>query len=445
MEKLYNNRILTKFIIIQPLIDIITSLMINEFNLSISIGMIFRFIFLAYSLIYILKNRNNLVNIYLVVWIIYLLTNLTGNILFNYKFEFILYFKSISKLIYFPIVLLFYTLYFKKNEQLDGFSFVMIGLIIGISLFLSVITNTAYCSYSSYENCYRKGIVSWFNSANEYGLILISILGFTIIDLFKKENIYNILSLIFTVIFLCILGTKASYIGCVGILLSSFVFYIIYNKHMKKGINRLVSVFIGLLSLSVLISTFKLPIYTNLVGSYERAYENSGAKVCEFCSPRFDKTSDEIKEEISNSIIYSGRSEFLNAYKVMYKNSSVFSHLYGLNESDLVYNGVNYTHIVERDFHDLFFQYGIIGFIIELSLPMYLIYLMIRKNVKEKKIVVNEEIFVLFITLSLILLGSYLAGHFLFSPGVSIYVAYGSSLLYKKVMNYEKENRDISN
>ena len=118
---------------------------------------------------------------------------------------------------------------------------------------------------------------------------------------------------------------------------------------------------------------------------------------------------------------------------LMYKNSSIFSKLYGLVYSDKTYNGIHYEKLVERDFHDLLFQYGIIAFVLELILPLYLIFKIIKKNILSRKLIIDEEVFVLTIGICLVLLGSYLAGHFLFSPAVSIYVAYSIALLYKKV------------
>lgn len=433
MDKFYNNRMLTKFMLIQPLIDIITSLMINEYNLHISLGMIFRFIFLIYAGIYIIKNRDSKINIYIILWCIYLLTSFIGHILIEPRFNVISYFSNTAKLIYFPIILLFFIVYFKKNPELERFTFIIIALIIGISLLSSVITNTTYCSYSSYENCYHKGIVSWFNSANEYGLILISLLGFSLIDYIKNKNIYNIVSSLITIIFLCVLGTKASYVGCVGLLCCSFIFYIIYNKFIIKNRLNIKSLFfLGGILLSVLVVTIKLPIYTNLIGSYEKAYQNSGMNYCSTCCPKFNKTTEEIKNEISSTLVFNGRDDFLIANKEMYKNSSIFSKLYGLTSNDKIYKGIRYEKNVERDFHDLLFQYGIIGFIIELILPIYIFVSILLKSIHKGKNKIDEEFLILTTTIGFILIGSYLAGHFLFAPAVSIYVAYSISLLYKK-------------
>ena len=108
MDKFYNNRVLTKFMLIQPLIDIITSLMINEYSLSISLGMIFRFLFLIYATIYILKNRDDKIKAYALIWVVYIFISFIGNIILNDGFSLTSYISHIAKLIYFPIILLFF-------------------------------------------------------------------------------------------------------------------------------------------------------------------------------------------------------------------------------------------------------------------------------------------------------------------------------------------------
>ncbi len=46
MKKFYNNRVLTTYFIIQPIIDIITGLMKYYFDLPLSLAMIVRFMFI---------------------------------------------------------------------------------------------------------------------------------------------------------------------------------------------------------------------------------------------------------------------------------------------------------------------------------------------------------------------------------------------------------------
>lgn len=79
MKKIYNNRVLTTYFILQPLIDIITGLMKYYFDISISLAMIVRFMFIIYCGIYLLQSKNKKVYIFLAIWFVYSVISITGN------------------------------------------------------------------------------------------------------------------------------------------------------------------------------------------------------------------------------------------------------------------------------------------------------------------------------------------------------------------------------
>ena len=53
------------------------------------------------------------------------------------------------------------------------------------------------------------------------------------------------------------------------------------------------------------------------------------------------------------------------------------------------------------------------------------------------KILLSDEIILLGLVLGMILIISYIAGHCLFQPAVSMYLAYLFNILYKKVNEFE--------
>ncbi|MBJ7988196.1 O-antigen ligase family protein, partial [Bacillus cereus] len=68
------------------------------------------------------------------------------------------------------------------------------------------------------------------------------------------------------------------------------------------------------------------------------------------------------------SLIYSDRDKFLKVYKQYYKDAPLSQKLFGMG-----YAG-NYTvkiKLIEMDFHDLFFAFGIVGFLIYLIPLLY--------------------------------------------------------------------------
>ena len=111
--------------------------------------------------------------------------------------------------------------------------------------------------------------------------------------------------------------------------------------------------------------------------------------------------------------------------------------MFGITNQENYLNGEKYNLIVERDYHDLLIIYGIFGFIIELILPIYLLINIIKKIIKNMKILLSDEIILLGLVLGMILIISYIAGHCLFQPAVSIYLAYLFNILYKKVNEFE--------
>lgn len=438
MRTLYNNKVLSKFILIQPIIDIITSIMINEFNLSISLGMIIRFVFFLYTFIYIFQNRDKKINIYLLIWIVYGSISLIGNYMLKENFNIISHGVSLIKMFYFPCLLLFYYLYFKKHEEINKAVFVDTSILVGLSLILSVTTKTTYCSYASRIDCLKYGVLAWFNSANEYGIILIALLGLTLVNFIKKTNVFNIIALMIISLFLAVLGTKTSYIGLIGVLLVYSIYFIItclINHAKLNQINKLIYIIVILCS--VFFMTDRLPIYTNLVKKYDQVTEEVNKDYCENKTDTDKKTEEEKEETVKNTIMFSGRDDFVKINKQIYKDSTLFNKLFGITNQGNYLNGEEYNHIVERDFHDLLIIYGIFGFIIELILPVYLIIKIIKKIIKNMKILLSDEIILIGLVLGMILIISFTAGHCLFQPAVSIYLAYLFNILYKKVNEFE--------
>lgn len=422
MKQLYNNRVLTTFMVLQPIIDIITGVMMYHFDLSLSLGMIIRFLFIIYAGIYILKNKDKKIITYIILWSLYFIISIVGNYFIKDSFNIITQIKNLVHMAYFPVTLLFFYLYLKKHKSLDNHTFVKMAIIIGVSLVLSIITNTSFCSYENAENCLIKGYVGWFNSANEYGIILISLLGFTMIEFLKKHKLINFIALILTVLFLCLLGTKTSFIGLVVLLGGYILYYSIttFIKKDKKSNMKYVGVFLIIL-LAVGISLKRLPIYYNLVGMYNETIKNN-----------LNLSIEELQEEVTDRLVFNGRDDFIVINKNIYLNAPIFNKMFGITTQGNYYKGIPYDHINERDFHDLYMYYGIVGFILEMLLPLSLFISFIKKVVNNKNILLDDEIVILGITLGLILLVSFMAGHCLFQPAVAIYLAYIAVTLVKK-------------
>lgn len=427
MKRFYNNKVLTTYFILQPIIDIITGIMKQYFSLSLSLAMIIRFLFMIYCGIFILKNRDKKILTYIGIWICYFLITIIGNYFIKDSFNILKQCYELFRVIYFPVVLLFFYLYFKKHKSIENNTMTKMGLIVGISLVISIITKTSFCSYDSVDNCLVKGYLGYFFSANEYGSILIALLGYQMIELLNKKKIINFITLCLLVLFLALLGTKTSFAGLVG-LLSVYIIYfaitsLFINKDKRKNTKYVAILFIILALVGLNIRV--LPLYYNLVGQYEYVIETKKNENPEI-------TESELQQQVTDSMIFNGRSDFVNTNRQIYASSPLFSKVFGLTTQGNYLNGIPINHVNERDFHDLYMFYGIVGLIIELLLPLSLLVKFMHILFKNFKILLNDEVVILGATLCFLLLVSFMAGHSLLHPGVSFYLAYIINDLIKK-------------
>ncbi|MCX4248491.1 MAG: O-antigen ligase family protein [Bacilli bacterium] len=428
MKKFYNNRVLTTYFIIQPIIDIITGLMKYYFDLPLSLAMIVRFMFILYCGLYLIVSKNKKVYAFFGIWFAYFLVSIVGNYIIKDNFSIVHHAYNLFRLIYFQIVLLFFYLYLKKHKSIDNQTFTKMGFIVGISLLISLLTKTSFCSYDEFENCLPKGYLGYFFSANEYGSILIALLGYQMIEFIKKRKLINLVVLSMLVLFLSLLGTKTSFIGLFGLFFVYIIYYLITAIFItpEKRDYRGAVVVMFLIIVLVGVNIKRLPVYNNL---YEIYFGTLETKTNE--NPEIN--DKDLKKEVNNYLVFSGRNDFIAVNKEIYKNAPLFNKLFGITDQGNYYNEQLVNHINERDFHDLYMIYGIVGLIVESLLPLYLGIRLLKKLNKNVKLLLNDEIIILCITLGLLLMVSYMAGHSLMHPAVAFYIAYIINDLLKKV------------
>ena len=430
MKNLYNNKVLMTYFIIQPIVDIITGIMKYNTNISLSLAMIIRFLFIIYCGIYILKSKDKKVYIFILIWIFYFTISTVGNFYIKNNFSMIHHIYNLFRMAYFEIVLLFFYLYMSKNKSIDNKVFTQMGLIVGISFLISLFTKTSFCSYAEFDNCLERGYQGYFFSANEYGSILIALLGYQIIEFLRNKKIINFLVLLMLVLYLCLIGTKTGIIGLLGILIIFILYHLITSIFIdkEKRINNKCVLVLFVIFSVVTLSIKKLPIYFNLYTQYQVVVETEKNENPEI-------TNEEIKVEVSKSLVFNGRSDYVAVNKVIYKEAPLFNKLFGITDQDNYYDGIKVSQVNERDFHDLYMFYGIVGLIVELILPVYLFIELIKKIIKNIKVLLDDEIVILGITLALLFAVGYMAGHSLLHPAVAFYIAYIINDLIKKVGN----------
>ena len=224
------------FLLIQPILDLLTSLMVRFTTLPLTIGMIIRGLFLFGMIIYLVFINKSVHKkkslIYLAILCIFsILYIITKNGILSLGFlktEVIYLFKYM----YFPITALCLINVFDevKLEKEKIFKICIIeALLYSILIIMPEITNTAFSSYLD-DN---KGTVGWFYAANEIGAIMVALFPFLYYLLFEREGIIKI-ALIFTIVILAmtLLGTKTSFLG---MLITEIIYalYFLFNFFTK--------------------------------------------------------------------------------------------------------------------------------------------------------------------------------------------------------------------
>ena len=389
------------FLYLQPFIDLITGVMLNSFNSSLTIGIIVRILFLlfiVYFYLFVKKNNSKYRIIYLIsvliFAIIYSVLVLVNKDIHVLSFEL----SNILKVFYLPILV---TLIDKEDIKITINDIVNVGIIYLLLISLANIFNLSYNSYTQG----KIGSVGLFNSGNEISAILSIITPFIIYYIFNKNNNYKKVLLILLMAYNYF--TIGSKIIIISLLLSIiFNIYLFIKKNKVENKKIIIGSFVTLLIIALGIYLipktnfyYNIKLHLNFLG--------------------INNFSDLLSYNFINRFIFSDRLTYLSSVNNVFLSSDLLSKIFGVGFITNYATDLVSTKVIEMDLFDIFYRVGIIGFVIFI-IP-------IIKGVKE--VFKNKDIIVIFSVL-LALVISILVGHVLIAPSVSILLLY--VLKYKK-------------
>ena len=389
------NIIISIFILLQPILDIITGIFLHILNINLTVGIIIKILFVL-LLIYIalfVFNKKKLIIPYIIL-IIYGLFYCLGMIIYKDSSLFV-EIQNLVKTFYFPVLLL--TLYSIKDE------FRISKLTLFTSLFMYIILifiPTLFgIGFKSYEIT-KAGTLGFYNSANEISGI-ISILTPIVFLVFKDDN-NPIKKTIYTLIYLVVIlmmGTKTPLLS-LGITVGVTFIYLWIKSIKRKDYKPILYSFIGLvIAIALLIVVIpKTNFYKNIETHLNYLKLDSVFEVFE-------------DEELIDHFIFSSRLKFLNNKARIYSNSSTYEKLFGIG----YINNNKTTKMIEMDYFDIFYSHGIIGFILFFSIVLPIIYKLLVDYQKR-----NFERFMLMTSFILIVFLSFFTGHIITAPSVSL-------------------------
>lgn len=400
-------KIVFYFIITQPVIDIMTSIMTIS-KMPVTIGALSRalliFSLFFYITLHLIKTKQY---DYLTIWLCSFLTMLVTliiNLLLKQPFFLFAEINFILKTSYYVVLSFFILIVIDKYKNMYNTIYraiPIVSLIIGGSFWIALITNTNISSYT-YD---KTGYSGWFFSANELSVIVLILLSLTIAHLHeshKKNTAIHFISLSFLLSILPMIGTKTAFVGGV-IIVSMYAFYLLLFLRKKKEFISFKLTFFAIISLFFIIVPFT-PIVSNTASvELNDAYLQT---------KQLHYSEQQMIHPFLNRIL-SSRDIYLQMTADDFYSSSFIQQLFGIG-----YGGKYTTEpkLIEMDFFDLMFSYGYIGFLI-LIIPLIILIL--------KSFVVKRSISLAILQLSVVLslAISFLAGHILLAPSVMTYLA----------------------
>ena len=389
------NIIISLFIILGPVIDLLTGLSTNKTNLCLSLGIIVRTIFLLFIVIvsiFIFKKKKLIIP-YLIIGL-YFVFFLIGNILYKDN-VLINEIHGFIRTFYFPILLI--TMYsINDHVRISKMLLFTTLLIYLLLIFIPMIFGIGFQTY----DITKVGTLGFYDSANEISGIISLLTPIIFIIFFNtKNNIVKFLFFILYLIVILMIGTKTSFITLVITIIMSFIYLVIYSikkKTYKNLIKISLITIIGIVVISLIVP--KTNFYKNIETHLDYL--------------KVDKVTDIFKdEELIDHFIFSQRLTFLNDKANIYSNANNYQRLFGLG-----YTKDNKTmKLIEMDLFDVYYNHGIIGFIVFITITLYVLINVIKKRSKS-----NYEKYMLSLSALLIIVLSYITGHIITAPAVDI-------------------------
>ena len=406
------NTLLIVFILLQPILDLITGIGIHVWKVNLTIGIIIRILFLIfmiYSVLFVYKKKQNF--IYYGLLIIYGLFYLTG--IFLYKdgigvFEEI---QGLCRVFYFPVLLI--SLYGVKEEIRISKMTLMTVLVTYLVCIL--IPNCLNLGFASYEIT-KEGTLGFFNSANEISGIISLLTPIMLLIFINCKKIISILiiSIIYLFVILTI-GTKTPLLS-LGITIFFAYLWFIYKEIKQKRIKR-----IGLSLIALIIFVTGIILILPRTNFYKNIKTHLDYL-------KLDNITEVFQDEaLIDHFIFSQRLTFLKDRQQDYNSATTYQKLLGIGYLD----GAKEAKAVEMDYFDIYYSHGLIGFIIYFGIYGYIFYLIM----KERKCLDFTQ-YMLYVSIILSIFLSFFTGHIITAPAVSLIVVILLLMLVKRKKDY---------
>lgn len=435
--------ILIIFLLLNPTLDLLTSVMRIFWGVELSIGILVRGAFLVFTVLYMLIKRRYHPKLKVITWIylgtvVACLTIFLANMYSLKGLEAaVSEVKGVIKSFYFPIlVVCILNCVYHCREKINIKTLSINAFYYSAVLLISQITNTQFSSYG-YD---KVGHTGWFYAANETGALMAILFPVVVWTVMENKKIYDVAKVgIIAIYIYCMyqIGTKVPALAAVGVTVSMLICYIIKSIicktkkiYIKKTFISLVLCVISIVGIYISPVGKNLSIHSEWFGNNSqdiiKTYDNNhgntryedGEEKHTGETKKFEVTEKQIRVL---SFIFSSRDTYVISKIEDMMNSPLKYQLFGMGYTVQEENGSYVNDIVEIDYFDVLFAYGIIGAILYwvfvLGILIYGLYLLIRYMGNNICNYVWYGILAILLSLSI----GFFSGHVFISPAVSIY------------------------
>ncbi|QWU47918.1 O-antigen ligase family protein [Bacillus sp. NP247] len=452
------------FIILQPVLDLLTSLSIVLLKSNATVGILVRFLIMAVGGIYILiqakEKENRKFLIYLILLAVVLGIGFINNKLVKNPIVLGEEVKFVAKALYIYIMLGSYILALKSLKKKVNISdkvrnsIVYSTLIINAIMVISISTSTDFGSYQ----WMKVGSRGWFYAGNELGSILAIIFPIVVLySIQKTKSVKHVLYWIPSLLMIYSLiqvGTKVG-MGSIGATLAAaigiIVLQLLFDRRNPNKKSLVLNGLIAIVLLAGVVGTFKMTplaqnmgIHNNYLSEQNVAQQGQKEKEIKEKIKKEEKQhkvekpeekakieaevkkelEKEQKKENQENLIFSGRQVYEERHKQFFKEAPMSQKLLGMGYAgNYKYNEQKQPDpkLIEMDFHDWFYDFGIIGFALLMIPFIYYGLRILLAFITRFKEIFNIKYGMITASLVLALGIAYIAGHILTAPGVGIY------------------------
>ena len=434
-------RMIYTLLLLMPVIDLITSLQVRNNISSFSFGMLLKGILIIMSIFYIFifscskYKRISMWYIFLsgIFIIFYFLLKPELTSLLYFKTEL----KYLFRIFYMPIMFCFFLNVFDEigfDKKIFIKIFCLLLLEFTILLLVPLLLNTAFKSYSTGLN----GYVGWFFAANEISVVMLLLMPFMYYLFNKKYNFFVSLPVLYV---MSAIGTKVTLMGTIIIAIVSVIYFLMkYNFKFNIQVRSSIYIFIFTIIIFGFINNIAI---SNLTLLQEKQNQNIIQPITTDENLIIEDAIESEPKQLPKIIklFLSTRDEYFYLNKKIYDSTYQKNYkFFGMGFAKESNINKNTNILIEIDYLDLYFRTGIIGLLLVILPYIYVgiktIIELFKGKLKEKIIL---SVFYNSIIVCLALGIAAIAGHILFYPAVSIYLAFYLIFILNEIGIFKKD------